>query len=472
MGSTALLQGLQKLFNTFGPVVFVPMIMFFICLALRTGLKKAFFSAIFVGIGLQGFTFLINAYVPMIVPVVQRMVDITGIKLPIVDIGWQATAVVAYATEAGMIFLGVGLLFQTVLFLIGWTNVFQPGDLWNNYSYMTWGSLVFIATGNMALALACMLVLNLYSLLFTEMLEKRWSTYYGYPHCTIVQLHHVGTVPYAIAMNWIFNKLGLSKIKWSPKRLQERLGFIGDPVVLGLILGFLLGFLGNLNRLGTLAGWGEIAQISVATAAVMAIFPRVAGLFAQAFTAITEAARKRAVKGTSARDIYIGINDASGYGEAATLISGIILIPIMVLVAAVLPGNRVLPLVDLIALPFMVEGLVAIMNGNIFKVVLSGTIWFSMGLLVATKFSTLFTQVAVKFGVELPSEGALITSFGILTKPIFGGLIFPAFLYESWPWIGILLVVYFVLYYWLRKNKAKLHDYLERTAEAEAKEAA
>ena len=333
---------------------------------------------------------------------------------------------------------------------------------------MVWGSLVFVATGNMWLALACMLVLNLYSLLFSEILQKRWSTYYGYENCTVIQLHHVGAVPFAIGANWIFNKLGLSKIRWSPESIKERLGFIGEPVTLGLILGMVIGLLGNLDKLGTLAAWGNIMTIGISTAAVMAVFPRVAGLFAQAFTAITQAARERSVKSKSGREIYIGVNDATGYGEPATLISGIILIPIMVLVATIIPGNKVLPLVDLIALPFMVTALVAIMNGNIFKVVVSGTIWFSMGLVVATKYSGLFTKVASQFGVELPSPDALVTSFGILTKPIFGGLIFPAFLNESWLWIIILLVIYFVAWAWLRKNKQQVHDYLERTADGDA----
>ncbi len=462
-----ILESLNTVFNTFGSSVFVPVMLFFIAVALGTGTKKAFFSAVYAGVGLVGFGFVINAYIPLIIPAVQSMVEVTGIELEIVDIGWQATAVVAYATEAGMLFLGVGLLFQIVLFLIGWTNIFQPGDLWNNYSYMVWGSLVFVATGNMWLALACMLVLNLYSLLFSEILQKRWSKYYGYDNCTVIQLHHVGAVPFAVGANWVFNKLGLSKIHWSPDSIKERLGFIGEPVTLGLILGLLIGILGNLTSLGTMAAWGNIMSIGISTAAVMAVFPRIAGLFAQAFTAITQAARERSVK-TGGREIYIGVNDATAYGEPATLISGIILIPIMVLVAAFIPGNKVLPLVDLIALPFMVTALVAIMNGNIFKVVVSGTVWFSMGLVVATKFSGLFTQVASQFGVELPSADALVTSFGILTKPIFGGLIFPAFLNGSWLWIIVLLVIYFVAWAWLRKNKEAVHDYLERTADGEA----
>ena len=467
MDFTAFFEWLGLIFNTFGSAVFVPIMLFIIAMFLGTGLKKAFFSAIMAGVGLTGFNWLINEYIPIIVPAVQNMVAATGIQLEIVDIGWQATAIVAYATKAGMVFLGVGLLFQIVLFLVRWTNIFQPGDLWNNYSYMVWGSIVYVATDDMLLALACMLVLNLYSLLFSEMLQKRWSTYYGYPNCTIIQVHHVGATPFAIGMNWIYNKIGLSKVKWSPEKIQDKLGFIGEPVMLGLVLGLLIGILGNLKALGTLAAWGNILTIGIATAAVMAIFPRVAGLFASAFSAITEAARERAVKEGTGREIYIGVNDATGYGEPATLISGIILIPIMVLVAAILPGNKVLPLVDLIALPFMVEAMVAIMNGNILKVVISGTIWFSMGLIVATKYSALFTTVAAGLGVELPSPDALVTSFGILTKPIFGGLIFPPFVNNSWFWIGVVLVVYFILYFWLRKNKTQLHEYLERTADGD-----
>lgn len=461
-----ILGTLSTIFDTFGSAVFVPVMLYVIAMALGTGHKKAFFSAVYAGVGLVGFGFVINAYIPLIIPAVQSMVEVTGIQLDIVDIGWQATAVVAYATKAGMLFLGVGLLFQIALFLLKWTNIFQPGDLWNNYSYMVWGSLIYVATDNMWLALACMLVMNLYSLLFSEVLQKRWSKYYGYENCTIIQLHHVGAVPFAIGMNWIFNKLGLSKIRWSPENIKERLGFIGEPVMLGLILGLLIGLLGNLKALGTLAAWGNIMTIGISTAAVMAVFPRVAGLFSQAFTAITQAAREKSVK-EGTREIYIGVNDATGYGEPATLISGILLIPVIVVVAAIVPGNSILPLVDLIALPFMVEALVAIMNGNIFKVVVSGTVWFSMGLVVATKFSGLFTQVASQVGVELPSPDALVTSFGILTKPIFGGLIFPAFLNQSWLWIAVLLIVYFALWFWLRKNKEKVHDYLERTADGD-----
>ncbi|RAL21381.1 PTS galactitol transporter subunit IIC [Thermoflavimicrobium daqui] len=465
-----MLEKLKMVFDTFGASIFVPLVILIVALSLKVPLKKAIYSSLYAGIGLQGFTLLLNAFIPIISPVVQDMVKSTGIQLPVFDIGWQATSIVAYSTKVGMIFLVLGTVLQIFLFVIKWTNVFQPGDLWNNYSYMVWGSMMYLITENMLLAIGCMIVLNLFSLLFSEMIAKRWSTYFNYPNCTIVQLHHVGTAPFGIGMNWILNKLGADQINLSPTELQRRLGFLGEPIVLGLLLGIFLGILGNFDQLGKLSSWGEITIIGISTSAVMAIFPKVAGIFSQAFLPLTEAAKKKAKKpGSKSREWYLGVNDAMGYGETATLISGIILIPIMVLLALVLPGNKVLPLVDLIALPYMVQGIVAIMNGNIFKVLISGVIWFSMGLYVATYTAPMFTEVATSVGVKIPSAALLVTSFGILTKPI-ASLIFLAFLSKSWLLIGLVIVIYLISFYLFRKNKDAFYQYLENSAKGKIEE--
>jgi PTS system sugar-specific permease component. len=457
------LEILNNIFNTFSAPVFVPVILFFIALILRVDTKKAFFSALYAGIGLEGFTLLLNSYVPIVVPVVQKMVTNTGVNLPIFDIGWQAASVVAYSTTVGMIFLGLGIVLQLALFLVRWTDIFQPSDLWNNYSYMAWGSMIYLITKNMMLSILCMVVLNLYSLLFSEIVAKRWSKYYNYPNCTIIQLHHVETVPFAILMNWILSKLGADKIKLDPPTLQKKLGFIGEPITLGLLLGLLIGILGNLSSLGTLAAWGQIAICGISTSAVMAIFPRIAGLFAQAFLPLTEATKKSVKGATKAREWYLGVNDATGYGETATLTTGIILIPIMVLLAIILPGNRTLPLVDLIALPYMVEVFVAMSNGNMFKSIISGAIWFSIGLYITTFTAPFFTQVAAQVGVSIPETALMITSFGILAKPLVS-LIFLAFLSQSWLLIGIVLAIYFVIFFYFKRNKSVIYNYIERSA--------
>ncbi|GMB71349.1 hypothetical protein NCCP2648_06030 [Lacticaseibacillus rhamnosus] len=138
-----MLTAVKLIFDTFGANVFVPVILFFIALILKVKKQKAFLSALYAGVGLTGFTLLLNSYTPIISKVIKKMVSDTGVNLPVFDIGWQGASLVAYSTQAGMIFLVVAFILQTVLFLVRWTDVFQPSDLWNNYSYMVWGSMCF-----------------------------------------------------------------------------------------------------------------------------------------------------------------------------------------------------------------------------------------------------------------------------------------------------------------------------------------
>jgi PTS system galactitol-specific IIC component len=48
----------------------------------------------------------------------------------------------------------------------------------------------------------------------------------------------------------------------------------------------------------------------------------------------------------------IFVNDATGYGESATLITVIMLMPLVLVTAFILPGNRVLPLLNLVFIFF------------------------------------------------------------------------------------------------------------------------
>ena len=276
-------------------------------------------------------------------------------------------------------------------------------------------------------------------------------------------MHNIEPGIFALIMDPVWNMIGLHKVRMNPQGLQKKLGFLGEPISLGLFLGLFLGILGNFSQLGSLESWGQITQVGIATSAVMAIFPKVAGIFAQAFNPISQAASKNVRGNNKEREWYLGVNDATGYGEPATLISGIILIPIMVALAMILPGNQTLPVVDLLAIPYMVQALVCLTNGNIAKTLLNGAIWFSLGLYMCTYTAPMFTEIAQTVGVTLPAGALMVTSFNILGKPIFG-LIFLAFLSQNPIFIGLTIVAYFVVYFLFRKNKEVFYDYLERAA--------
>lgn len=191
----------------------------------------------------------------------------------------------------------------------------------------------------------------------------------------------------------------------------------------------------------------------------MAVFPKISSIFAGSFTAITESSKK-SVKGSKG-EWYLSVNDATGYGEPATLITGIILMPLVLIVAFALPGNKTLPMLDLIALPYLMQPIVAISDGNILKSTISGLVWFAICLFACTYTAPMFTEVAQGVGVELATGSMLITSLVILGQP-FAALIFLPFVLKSPLYIGILLVVYVISYILMKKYKTNLHEYLER----------
>lgn len=453
-------SALKAFFDTFPAAVFVPVIMFIINLAFKVKPKKAFISALSAGVGLEGFSLVINAYGSVINPVIDRMITTTGINLPVYDLGWPNTSVVAYSTEAGMVFIAICILLQVVLFLTRFTNVFQAGDLWNNYSYMCWGSMIYILTKNMALAVVLMIVQQVYTLLITEVIAKRWSTYYGYPGCSIASLHTATIAVVAIPLNWIMNKIGLYKVQADPVAMKKKLGFIGEPMTLGLILGLLIGLVGNISRIGTLAAWGEIFTCGIATSAVMSVFPRISSIFSGAFTAMTEASKK-STKGYKG-EWYLAVNDATGYGETATLISGLITMPFCLFLSFILPGNQCLPVVDLVALPYCIQPMVAMANGNVLKSVIGGVIISVVFLYVCTLCGPTFHEVVVSAGGETYGN-LMVTSLIIIGQPV-GYILFEIVHQLQWIGVAIEVVVFAVLYFVLKKNMTKIHESLERQA--------
>ncbi len=462
MDITSIFAVVNKFFSTFGSPIIISIILFFICLAFKVKAKNSFVSALYAAIGLMGFTWVINEYVPVVVPVVMNMVKDTGVNLPGVDVGWAAIALVAYSAEAGMIYLILGTIFQLILFLTKFTNVFQPSGVWDQYQYAVWGGMVYFVSKDLVLAVAFMLVLNLYATIGYEMLAKRWSTYYGYKNCTIVQLAHAFEVPPALLGDWVLNKLGAYKVKWNPSNIRDRFGFFGEPMVLGVIVGLVLGLLGNIRALNTMEGWGSALTIAVGTAAVMAIYPRIAALFAQAFTYLAQASRQFA-SDKNRDEVYIGVDDACGYGETATLLSGTIMIPIFILECILIPGNLFLPIVSLVVFPFSFNVFTSLANGNVFKGVINYAFWAAVGLAIASPLFATYTQIYNSTpGIEAIPQGAVVGNiffFSVGITPLLYGV-----MNGGWIVVGVLFLVFWPIFYFYKKNKVAITEWIEKEA--------
>ena len=465
-----MLEALHNFFDVFGASTVVPAMIFIVSLFLKVNPKRAFFSALRAGVGLTGFGWIIGAFSPLVTKFIQQMVETTGLNLPIVDIGWQAGSLTAFSSEIGLSFFVFGLLIELALFFLGVTRVFVPSNLWNNFGYMIWGTMAYAATGNFILSFAFMVFVLLYSLVMSEVLADRWADYYGVKNATINSIHNIETLVPALLLDPIWNLLGVNKIKLNPESLKTRLGIFGEPMTLGFILGLIIGVLGSLENLGNITTWGSILSFAVALAAVMTIFPLITGVFAQAFGPLAEAVESNKKKQSEEESVsgkkrwFIAVDDGVGFGEPATIIAGLILVPIMVVISLILPGNKALPVVDLIAIPFMIEAMIAVTKGNILKAILNGIIWFSLGLYAASALGPIYTEAVQQFGEALPTGVTLIMSFNLLAHPLTAVVLF-AWISGNPIAIGITIVIYLISLFFLRTKREAIYDYLKVMAD-------
>ena len=466
-----MLEALQKFFDVFGATIVVPVMILIVSLFMKVSPKRAFFSALRAGVGLTGFGWVISAFTPLVTKYIQQMVDTAGLNLPIVDIGWQTGSLTAFSSSIGLSFFVFGLLIELLLFLFGITRVFVPSNLWNNFGYMIWGTMAYAATGNFILSFAFMVFVLLYSLIMSEVLAERWSEYYGVKNATINSIHNIETLIPALVLDPLWNLIGINKVKLNPESLKTKLGIFGEPMTLGFLLGMIIGILGSLKNLASLEAWGGILGFAMSLAAVMTIFPLITGVFASAFGPLAEAVEKNKKKESEEENgiadkkrWFIAVDDGVGFGEPATIIAGLILVPIMVLISLILPGNRALPVVDLIAIPFMIEAMIAVSKGNILKAILNGIVWFSLGLYAASALGPIYTEAVQQYGSVLPAGVVLIMSFNLLAHPL-TALVFFAWISGNPLWIGVTIAVYLVSLFFLRTKRESIYAYLRKMAD-------
>ena len=140
------------------------------------------------------------------------------------------------------------------------------------------------------------------------------------------------------------------------------------------------------------------------------------------------------------------------------------MIPMALILSFIVPGNLVVPMMGLLSFPYLCEVHVCINNGNIFKTVIAMSIMYSAMLLIASANAPLYTEVAKAAGIQVPETAVMVTGF--IATTIFLNLIFQIFKSKNPIAIAASVVVYFVLYFWYKKNKLAVDEFLEKNAVA------
>lgn len=375
-----------------GPSVMLPIVIFIIGVILGRGIGKSIVSGLTIGVGFVGIGLVVGLLTSSLGPAAEEMAKNFNVGLSVVDVGWPGSSPMAWASTMGLIAIPVAVLTNIVMLLTRLTRVVNV-DIWNIWHFAFTGAIVQIATGNYWWAILAIVVHSAFAYKLGDMWGQATDGHFG---LTGVAIPH-GTSAYMGILAKPIDDLieaipGLNRVNVTTARVEKVLGPFGQPIVIGTILGLVVGLLAGYDI-------GQALQLGVSMGAVMLLMPMVVKLIMQGLMPIADAAKKTLQKRFKSDDYRIGLDPALLLGDPQVVSAGILFVPLTIVIAAVMPGNQVLPFGDLATIGFFIAMAVAVHSGNIFRTLISGSVIIAITLWVSNQMIDLHTQLAKNVGL-------------------------------------------------------------------------
>lgn len=384
-------------FLALGPSVMMPIVFFILALIFGVKVGQAFKAGILVGIGFEGIGLVIGLLLSSLGPATEDMVQRFGLHLKVLDVGWPVGAQIGWRSPLVPFVVFGGLALNVLLLLVRYTKTVNI-DIFNYWLILLPATMVYADTGSIALGCAAAFILLMIALFIADrtapLIQKSFNLQgVSFAHSTTAMYAPLGFI-----VNAVIERIpGIRSIDANPEAINKRFGVLGEPLTLGIILGI---------GLGVLAGWsvGKVFELGVKMAAIMVLLPVMIGVLVQGLVIVRDAAEISLKKRFPNRDFYIGLDTALIIGEPAVLATGLLMIPMALLLAVVLPGNRVLPFVDLASLLFLVPMAAPYCKNNIFRLFICATLIMTITLYAAGDMAPGYTKAATLTGVALPGN--------------------------------------------------------------------
>ncbi|QGX70298.1 PTS galactitol transporter subunit IIC [Lactiplantibacillus plantarum] len=375
----------QSIINV-GPSVMLPIIIFIVGLIFRVKPGKALTSGITVGIGMIGINLVINLLTTSVGPAAQAMVKRFGFHLTIIDAGWPAVSAGTWAQPISAIMIPIILVVNVGLILLNLTKTLDI-DIWNYWHMIAAAATAYVVTKNWWFAILCGIIYEIAVLIIADKTAPKVAEFYGLDGISFPTGSAAAYGLLGIPIGWVVSKIpGIRKWDVDPQTIQKRFGVFGEPMVMGIVIGMLLAALGGYSI-------PNILKLGMSMGGVMFLMPRMVKILMEGLIPIQEGAQKLLQEKYGNRKIYLGMDAALSTGSPATLATGLLMVPITLFLAIILPGNRVLPFGDLATIPFFAALIVPSRKGNIVHSVLSATIVMVFALLMATDFGPTLTSM-------------------------------------------------------------------------------
>lgn len=372
-----------------GASVMMPIIFTIIGVMLLIKPGKALHSGLLVGVGFVGLSVITALLTSTLGPALTDVVKIYDLNLEIFDMGWPAAASVAYNTAVGALIIPVCLGVNLIMLLTKTTRTVNI-DLWNYWHFAFIGAIVYFASESLAWGFFAAIICYIITLVMADLTAEKFQDYYeDMEGISVPQPFCQGMVPFAVVINKALDMIpGFDKLSIDAEGMKKKFGIMGEPLFLGVVVGCGIGLLARYDVAATLGA-------GIKMGAVMELIPRITRLFIEGLMPISHATRELiAKKFKNAQGLNIGMSPALVIGNPTTLVVSLILIPVVLFLAVVLPGNKFLPLASLAGMFYIFPMVLPITKGNVVKTLIIGLVTLIFGLYFVTNLAQSFTLAA------------------------------------------------------------------------------
>lgn len=383
-----------------GSAIFVPLIILILGLVAGMKFKKAFMSAITLGIAFTGMSMVIGFMSNAVSPASEALAKNTGLNLPALDLGWTGAASITWSWSYAFVFFAVVLGVNFVMLILNWTKTLNV-DMWNVWGKALTAYLVYFISGSLLAGFITAVVQVILELKMGDMFQRHIEDLTGIPLVTVTHLMNISAV-LLLPINVIMNKIPFFNRRADTKALKKKIGIFSENSVMGFLIGLGLGLAAAYGVSGSL-------NLAIQIATAMALFPMISKMFMQSLSPLADAMSEMMKKRFKDREVYIGLDWPVLAGRSEIWVTAILLVPVFIGYAIILPGNAVLPLAGIINYSIAVGGLL-LTGGNLVRMLIMGVISMPIYLYAATYLTPILTGLADRTGaVEGIQKGQQIT---------------------------------------------------------------
>lgn len=392
-------------FLSFKSYVVLPVIIFILAIVFRIKLETAIKSALTIGIGFVGIFMTFDYFIKFINPVVQALIQRTGLSFSVLDVGWPPLAAITWSFELAPLLLVLLIAVNITMLVLKLTRTVNI-DIWNYWHVILAAAMVHQVTGNVPVTLFIATLVFIMVLKLAEWTAPMVYRFSGMEGICIPHLSGIVHLPYALLVNKLMDRIpGFNQVNAQPERIQEKFGVFGEPMVLGLIMGVSLGIGGGYSVKDT-------AELGVNFAAVIYILPKMCAILGNSLIPISEGMKTFiGRKFPSMGATYIGLDVAVLFGMPSVVVTALLLIPVALLSAFVLPGISFIPLGELTNLVVPVAFICIATKGNVVRSFIIGVPMVISSLYIATAMAPFITAMADRANYRMPDYHGTFTSF-------------------------------------------------------------